>query len=120
MSRQLTLDDYLRHTMRNTRRFDHTTSIRAAQDNHARLSRHRELALRLHVEHPEGLTDFELAALSHVSQPSIGKRRLDLQREGWIEQTDLTRPAPSGSAARVWKITPAGIRAYEEMRGVPA
>jgi hypothetical protein len=104
--RQLTLDDASRFAMKNTRRFDHMTSIRAARDVAMRVSRHRTIALRLHAANPAGLTDFELAELSGIQQTSCGKRRLDLQRAGLIELTELTRPAPSGSQAKVWLAQP--------------
>lgn len=100
--------------MANTRRGDRLTAIHAAEDVQPRAERHREIVLRIHAEHPEGLTDFELAALMGVTQPSCGKRRLDLMRMGWIEDTGTTRPSPSGSAATVWAITSAGVREFEK------
>lgn len=40
---------------------DDVTSVAAAEGAAANVSRGRLLALRLHYEHPAGLTDFELA-----------------------------------------------------------
>ena len=62
---------------------------------------------------PDGLTDFELAAMSGKAQTSIGVRRKELCRMGLVEGTTRTRPAPSGSPAAVWVATRAGI-AYDE------
>lgn len=115
MIKQLTLDDAVRlsardrFARRNTRRGDQLTSITAAQTVFKNAARHRDIALTAHFAHPQGLTDFELAALVRISQPSIGKRRLDLQRDGCIEYANRNRPAPSGSPARVYRITAKGI-----------
>lgn len=59
-------------------------------------------------------TDFELAAATGVQQTSIGKRRGECVKAGWVEaQTDdtgrkVTRPSDSGSPAIVWQITAKG------------
>lgn len=116
---QLTLDDAARFAMKNSRRMDNLQSVRAAQDAYRIAARTKTLALVTHAAHPDGLTDFELAALTNVSQPSIGKRRLDLQRDGYIEETDQTRPAPSGSRATVWRITASGVAAASNIHRAP-
>jgi hypothetical protein len=113
---QLTLDDAALFAMKNSRRGDHLNSIRAAQNAYRHAARTRDLALLAHYAHPDGLTDFELAALTNVSQPSIGKRRLDLQREDFITDTGMSRAAPSGSSATVWRITEKGKRAALELK----
>jgi hypothetical protein len=97
---------------------DDVTSVMAAEDAARNVSRGRMLALRLHYAHPAGLTDFELAKLSGWAQTSIGKRRGDLMNPKYfptplIEKTQETRPAPSGSPARVWRITRAGMTFFE-------
>lgn len=114
MLKQLTLDDARLFVIQNTRQMDHMTSINAARRTYPLTASHRATALRVHYENPGGLTDFELAAITGVTQPSIGKRRLELQHKGYIEETELTRPSPSNSPARVWRITAAGKRAYED------
>lgn len=68
----------------------------------------RDLALAVHASRPRGLTDFELGDLMHRQQTSAGKRRLELERDGLVEHTDIKRLAPSGSMATVWRITQAG------------
>jgi hypothetical protein len=96
---------------------DDVTSVMAAERAARHASFGRMLALRLHYEYPEGLTDFELAELSGWQQTSIGKRRNDLMNPKYfspvlVEKTEHTRPSPSGSPARVWRITEAGINYY--------
>jgi hypothetical protein len=59
------------------------------------------------------MTDFELAGRSGLQQTSIGKRRGECFQAGLVEKLiefgDIVkRPAPSGSAAIVWKISEAG------------
>lgn len=102
---------------RSARATDDVTSVIAAENASRRVPFGRMLALKLHYDHPEGLTDFELAELSGWQQTSIGKRRGDLMNPEYfdpplIEKTGLTRPSPTGSPARVWRITEAGINYY--------
>lgn len=96
---------------------DDVTSVMAAEEAGKNIAYTRMLALRFHYEHSDGLTDFELAELSGYQQTSIGKRRGDLMNSKYfpiplIEKTDETRPAPSGRAARVYRITDAGLTFY--------
>ena len=75
----------------------------------------------------EGLTDFELAARTGIAQTSIGKRRGELRDAGLVTALmtpcnehptgwrPVTRSAPSGTPARVWVVTDAGVEyAYNE------
>lgn len=83
---------------------DPDTSHEAAEDARLRSGKHRALALAaLREAGSRGLTDFELADRTGVAQTSIGVRRKELQRAGYVEATDMRRPAPSGSAAIVWR-----------------
>lgn len=91
------------------RNTDPATSHQAA--THVNRDNDQALVLRIHAAHPDGLTDFELADLCNRAQTSLGKRRGELRDAGYIEDTGGTRPAPSGAAATVWRITPQGIRA---------
>jgi len=115
--RQLTLEYALAHQPM-TRTRDRSTSITAAAS--VRVTESQMLALRTLSENPNGLTDFELADLTHRQQTSIGKRRVDLYHVGLVDAaTDeqgnlLKRPAPSGSPATVWRITPAGLTYLNE------
>jgi hypothetical protein len=64
----------------------------------------------------DGLTDFELAARLSRQQTSSGKRRGELRDLGLVADTGRRRPAPSGSAAIVWAITPLGLRADKALK----
>ena len=77
----------------------------------------RALALLCHSRNPYGLTDFELASQMGRQQTSAGKRRLELMRAGWIEETSMTRTAPSGSAATVYRITAEGLAMARILQG---
>ena len=69
----------------------------------------RAVALReLVAAGSQGLTDFELADRLHSQQTSAGKRRGELRDAGLVENSGMTRPAPSGAAAIVWRVTAAG------------
>jgi hypothetical protein len=89
---------------RSARFTDPETSRRAAADAARSAATHRTRALETLRAHHGGLTDFELAALLGVAQTSIGKRRGELRDAGLVEDSGVRRPAPSGSAAIVWRI----------------
>lgn len=91
------------------RALDGDTSIEAAARSRVRAGtdRHRVL-LALAAAGDRGLTDFELETQTGIKQTSCGKRRKELVDAGLVERTDDRRPAPSGSQAIVWRITPAG------------
>ena len=50
-----------------------------------------------------GLTDFELGVIVGRQQTSAGKRRGELRDLGFVYDSGLRRPAPSGSLAIVWR-----------------
>lgn len=87
---------------------DPETSHMAAVDAIDRATSHRQIALKaLQNAGPEGLTDFDLEAVTGIKQTSIGKRRGDLVTLGYVERLIVDgvpqrRPAPSGSLAAVW------------------
>ena len=62
------------------------------------------------------MTDFELATRTGLQQTSIGKRRGECMAVGFVramtnaDGTNVTRPAPSGSRAIVWTLTPQGVQ----------
>jgi hypothetical protein len=85
------------------RRTDPATSWSAASDAGVNASTHRGRALAALRAAPDGLTDFELADLLGVQQTSIGKRRGELRDAGLVVDSGTRRPAPSGSAAIVWR-----------------
>lgn len=93
------------------------TSVTAAVISLHSLTRNKELALdALAAAGESGLTDFELADRTGVQQTSIGKRRLELTRDGLVESVidpatgrPATRPSPTGSPSMVWAATRDGI-----------
>lgn len=98
------------------RKGDPATSHQAAADAARNAGNNRAAVLRAHARNAAGLTDYELADLTGLQQNSAGKRRGELRDAGLIEQTDQRRPAPSGSLAIVWRITPAGLEHLQRAR----
>lgn len=101
----------------NVRPTDPDTSHAAAARKPSRRLIDRQACLVIHASHPAGLTDFELAVMMNRQQTSAGKRRGELRDAGYIEDSLIRRPAPSGSNAIVWRVTEAGRERYLEMVG---
>jgi hypothetical protein len=90
------------------------TSRNAALDNRPRRSAHQQATLDALAKVGEhGATDFELAALTGLQQTSVGKRRLELVRQGLVDARLVIdpetlglihdrRPTPSGATSLVW------------------
>jgi hypothetical protein len=87
---------------------DPDTSWGAAYRDLVRRAGDRLVALEVHASRPNGLTDYELAALMARQQNSAGKRRGELRDYGLIEATAIRRAAPSKSPCIVWAITEMG------------
>lgn len=106
------------------RNSDPETCRQAAEIASQRASRGRLLVLQHLSEGPK--TDFELASATGWQQTSIGKRRGEAMYAGYVEKAldafglTIKRPAPSGSPALVWQITPAGIAFYENAMRSPS
>ena len=104
------------HPISDARTTDPDTAHAAAslQTENVKRASHR-LVLSLLATHGP-LTDHELAihassALARrVGHDSIGKRRLEVQRLGYVERTSEKRPTETGAEAIVWAITTAGRR----------
>ena len=79
------------------------------------IARDQNAVLEVHTQHPNGLTDYDLAGIMGRQQNSVGKRRTELRDKGFVEATPLRRPAPSGSLCIVWRITPAGMAEYRSL-----
>lgn len=100
------------------RRSDPETS-HAAADSAAKRASHGKLTALMHLV-DGAKTDFELAAETGMLATSIGKRRCDCVKEGWVEVArdengaKITRPSPTDSPALVWKITSAGRKVFAE------
>lgn len=82
---------------------DPVTSHQAALFATNRAETNRVLALRVLKANPDGLTDFDLAALTGIPQTSIGVRRGELVKMGLVEATRERRRTPSGALAIVWR-----------------
>lgn len=78
-------------------------------------ARDRERVLRALAEHGP-MTDFELGDRIDRQQTSAGKRRHELQAVRLVEYAGIKRPTPSGSTARVWRLTRAGLYLAESGR----
>jgi len=63
----------------------------------------------------EGLTDFELAERMGRTQPSAGKRRLELERAGLVEFAGKKRPTGNGGTAGVHRATLDGYNLAERL-----
>lgn len=93
---------------------DPWTSHAAARKAVTHSSVGRLLVLKALLTGP--MNDFELAAHSGWQQTSIGKRRLECIRAGWVEAhkvdgEQVARKSPSGTASLVWRITEQGREA---------
>ena len=101
-----------------SRSTDPPTSHAAAQDAAFNATRGRLLALGQLSRGAK--TDFELAAATGLQQTSIGKRRHECREHGLVRECRdgrgevIKRPAPSGSMAIVWEITPSGAVFYQK------
>lgn len=115
MNRQLDLVDFMARQAPAARASDPETSQEAGEAHPWMRRVDRMAVLVAHFNHPNGLTDFELADIVKRQQTSAGKRRGELRDIGMIEQTDERRAAPSGSSAIVWRITEIG---HEFAKGV--
>ena len=98
---------------------DPETSHEAAHDAEFHASKGRLLVL-FYLNKYGPLTDFELARLTAWQQTSIGKRRHECMEAGLVEvlrngEDVVKRPAPSGSNARVWKLTDKGREYWNGM-----
>lgn len=65
---------------------------------------HQARVLDAHRARPDGLTDFELAAVVGLKQTSCGVRRAELTKAGLIEDSGLRRPSDTGTPSIVWKL----------------
>lgn len=91
---------------------DPDTSRNAARPD--RLTGNQRFVLsRLAVNGPDGLTDFDYSPV--LQQTSAGKRRLELERAGLCEYAGTTRLSPSGTPARVYRITTAGLALWQQL-----
>lgn len=90
------------------RHTDPDTSRKAATMRKVKRGDDRHKCLVVLNRHPGGLTDFELGERVGLQQTSAGKRRGELRDLGFVTDTTVRRPAPSGAKAAVWAITALG------------
>jgi hypothetical protein len=99
---------------------DPETSHLAAIDARKSMGPGHRLVLRFLYIAP--MTDYELAEATGFQQNSIGKRRGECEKVGFVtvkigdDGKRLKRPAPSGSLSLVWCLTLKGIMHFEEHR----
>lgn len=66
-----------------------------------------------------GATAEELEASTGRGGSTIRPRLLELERDGFVERTEATRPTRSGLQAVVWAATPRGVSAADRLAGRP-
>lgn len=73
------------------------------------------LVLAAHAAHPRGLTDDELSGnlLPDEHPGSVSRRRGTLRDLGYIGDTGERRLTRWGRQAVVWRVTAAGLAAFE-------
>lgn len=91
------------------RRTDPGTSHSAAARVREFAKQHRDQIMGVLKQHSVGLTVHEIASLCRLDAHAIGKRMAELERDGEVEVVrdvfgEVTRPSPSGRAARVWRV----------------
>jgi hypothetical protein len=95
---------------------DPVTSVMAAESVAPYVTRGQMLALRAFYERRgEALDDFQLAEITGWRQTSVGKRRCELERQGYVLRGER-RASPSGltnSVVYSYEITDAGAAFYE-------
>jgi hypothetical protein len=97
------------------RRADPWTSHDAARKAKTHSSVGRVLVLNA-LRDGGPMNDFELADATGWQQTSIGKRRLECLRAGWVaafrvDGEQVSRKSPSGASSLVWTITAQGLAA---------
>jgi hypothetical protein len=83
---------------------DRETSIEAAKKVSTKAGTQRMIALNAFRAYPEGLTDEELAFVTGIYQNSIGKRRTELVRAGWLQDAHIRRMSTRGCLMIVWQL----------------
>jgi hypothetical protein len=118
MDTQPTFDFYTREAARAT---DPVTSVMAAEQVAPHVHAGQMKALAVFYRYPvQAFDDFELAERTGIKQTSVGKRRGELERMGYVERRER-RPSPSrltNSTVYSFRITDAGLHFYarETMR----
>lgn len=95
---------------------DHHTSIAAGLKELGRKGTQRErLAICFYRAGQNGLTDEEAASAAKIApQSSPWKRCTELRQMGFLVYADKDRKTTTGTDAKVWRMTGAGMRALRE------
>jgi hypothetical protein len=120
MSGQLSLDDALAAPSGPAARAsDPFTSHAAGIKGRDRAPNTRLRVLAALVEYWEstgaGLTDDGVASWLEIPPTSAGKRRVELQRAGFVEPADGIGTTRNGAAALLWKPTTAGVELVADL-----
>lgn len=95
------------------------TSVQAEQRNLPREGTQRwRVLLLLQAAHPDGLTDEEMQTQLGMNANTQRPRRVELVRDGWLEDSGYRRPTRGGDPAIVWRYVP--DRIVEEPAEKPA
>ncbi len=110
--KQLDMLDPLPAVRPTARRTDPPSAHLAARSAAPRAGSNRAKVLELLAR--ADLTDYELADRAGLQQNSIGVRRSELTKAGYVEPLSLDgvpvdRPGPTGTACQVWRITAQGL-----------
>jgi len=107
-SDQLSLDDLPSGpTARNTD--PETAKMAGAAQTPAKMGAGRRKVLMCLFRWPSGLSDFDYLPRCGMIQTSAGKRRVELQRAGLVEQVPGEYgTSPSGSKVALWRLTHEG------------
>ena len=91
---------------------DVETSRMAARLTDRRAGMRKVLAVL--ARHPdEAYTDQDIADLASMDKGSAAKRRLDCQRQEWVEFSGEFGTTRNKAKARRWRVTAAGIEAWK-------
>lgn len=89
------------------RRDAHQSEKQAAAAVLPRSGTQRAAVLAAIAAGANGATDWEVSQTIGLMPPRVATRRLELVEQGWISDSGLRRPTPSGVEAIVWKLTDA-------------
>ena len=115
MTDQASLFDQPPSFHQEARTTDPDTSHASAKRPFQRGSQRHRLLTEYSVR-PEGLTDEEAAAFTHITKGCPWKRCSELREAGLIVATDETRPSLGGATQRVCVITTLGYEALAQLR----
>lgn len=86
------------------------TARQAALANYPRSGSQRARLLNALLNAEHGLNAWEASVVANISRPHVAHTRLtELAKAGLVVMTDETRPTDTGSAAHVWRATPAAV-----------